>query len=275
MIAMPSAAALTGVPETMLWTLHNRAREAMRPDGRLFDPHAIRIYRSIDYDYERHFGPPDGSHAWRAVLYDWALRRWLAEHPTGTVIELGAGLETQLFRCDNGRLRWVAVDVPEAMAVRARFIDHPRCTHLADSALSLSWLGEVAPTADVFVSAQGLLMYFTRQQAAALIEATLTHFSRATIVFDVVPRWFSALSRWGLRKTRHYRAPVMPWGMDRGEIPRTVERWSPRPVRVAVRPYGPARGLSGAAFGLASRIPGLGNYGGHVVEVVDDRPVPS
>jgi O-methyltransferase involved in polyketide biosynthesis len=42
---------LTGVPETMPWTLHNRASEALRPDAWLRDEHAIRIYRALNYDH--------------------------------------------------------------------------------------------------------------------------------------------------------------------------------------------------------------------------------
>ncbi|MEM9462324.1 MAG: class I SAM-dependent methyltransferase, partial [Myxococcota bacterium] len=34
---------LSGVPETMLWTLHNRATESIRPDGVLKDADVERI----------------------------------------------------------------------------------------------------------------------------------------------------------------------------------------------------------------------------------------
>lgn len=107
---------LGGIPETMLWTLHNRASEAARPDAILRDEAAVRIYRSIPYDYERSFGKPDGSHAARSRIFDDALRPWLAEHPGATVVELGAGLETQFRRVDDGSVRWLCVDVPEALA---------------------------------------------------------------------------------------------------------------------------------------------------------------
>lgn len=56
---------LTGVPETMLWTLHNRASEARRPDSILRDLQAVQIYNKLDYDYLRAFGPPEPSHAIR------------------------------------------------------------------------------------------------------------------------------------------------------------------------------------------------------------------
>ena len=52
---------LTGVPETTLWTLHNRASEAARPDGCLRDPKCLEIYRALDYDYVRSFGRAEPS----------------------------------------------------------------------------------------------------------------------------------------------------------------------------------------------------------------------
>ncbi len=32
------------------------------------------------------------------------------------VVELGCSLETQCSRCDDGRVQWICVDVPEAIA---------------------------------------------------------------------------------------------------------------------------------------------------------------
>lgn len=40
-------AKLTGIPETTLWTLHNRAYEAAREDAIIQDDRAVEIYRFI------------------------------------------------------------------------------------------------------------------------------------------------------------------------------------------------------------------------------------
>jgi hypothetical protein len=58
---------LAGVSETMLWSLHNRASEARRPDGVLADPESVRMHSAINYDFAGHFGDPLGSLAARAV----------------------------------------------------------------------------------------------------------------------------------------------------------------------------------------------------------------
>lgn len=76
-----------------------------------------RIYESIAYDYERSFGKPDTSHPMRSRIFDDAVIPWMKAHPGGTVVELGAGLETQFQRCDDGKVQWLCVDVREVDVV--------------------------------------------------------------------------------------------------------------------------------------------------------------
>jgi hypothetical protein len=113
---------LTGVSETMLWSLHNRASEARRFDGVLIDPDSVRIHEAIDYDFTRRFGDPLGFLAARAAEIDRVLRSWLERHPDGCVVSLGEGLETQSRRVDNGRMTWLSVDLPDAIRLRERFL---------------------------------------------------------------------------------------------------------------------------------------------------------
>ena len=177
---------LCGVPQTMLWTLHNRATESLRPDAWFRDPEAERIFQSIAFDYRAHFGRPDSSHATRSQMFDEALRPWLAAHPGGMVVELGCGLETQFQRCDDGRVRWLCVDVPDAIAVRERYLaPSERCRHVVRSALDLSWMDEVEASNGVFVTAQGLFMYFPEDEVGRLISAMAKRFKGACPNFCV------------------------------------------------------------------------------------------
>ncbi len=76
---------LTGVPETMLWTLHNRATEYMRPDSIMKDKWSEEIYHKLDYDYETVFGPGHPSHSLRSIMFDRYLSAFLGEHPDGVI----------------------------------------------------------------------------------------------------------------------------------------------------------------------------------------------
>jgi len=262
-------ASLTGIPETMLWTLHNRAGESIRSDAFFRDEHAERIYRSIDYDYERSFGTSDSSHAVRSMMFDEALRPWMRAHPGGTVVELGCGLETQFQRIDDGKVKWLCVDVPEAIDVRERFLSSgPRCRHIRSSALDRAWMDEVDPVAGVFVTAQGLFMYFTEEQVRELFVAILDRFPQVEIMFDTIPPWFSRKTMKGMWKTPNYQTPLMPWGVLRNEIEPLLRKWSAQVETVTIEPY---RSIRAAVhirfFMLLARLPFLGNHVPVIVRV--------
>lgn len=264
--------ALNGVPETMLWTLHNRASEALRPDAWLRDDHAVRIYRSIPYDYERSFGKPDGSHAIRSLAFDAAVKRWLGEHPGGTVVELACGLETQFLRVDDGRVRWCCVDLPEAMAVRERFLPpSERCRHIARSALDLTWIDDLGESGPVFVSMQGLLMYFEEEEVRSLLSAILSRLPGSTLMFDVIPRWFSTKTLKGYQKTPHYRTPRMPWGVNRDEIERQLKTWGLPLGSYAEEPYRKFRVFPWGLAPWMARLPWLGRRMPAIVRI-EGRP---
>lgn len=224
---MKSTLGLNGVPETMLWTLHNRATEALRADGIIKDEKAIEIYQSIEYDYEKSFGKADPSHAVRSVDFDRELAYFLADYPDGTVVNLGEGLETQRFRFNDQAL-WLSVDLPESIAAREHFIQpDARHLHLSVSATDRIWFDSVDKQKPVFITAQGLFMYLAEEDVKALMQDIFKHFDHCYLMFDTIPEWFSnkTLSKKGLAKTKYYTAPKMPWGINRDELPVRVKSW--------------------------------------------------
>lgn len=251
---------LSGVPETMLWPLYNRAAEARRPDAFLQDPKAVEIADCIAYDYARSFGKPDASHAIRALMFDRVLKRWLRDHPGGQVVALGEGLETQFFRVDDGKVRWLSIDLPEVIAIRNRFLpDTDRHRNFACSALDLRWMVEVPSGRSVFITAAGLLMYLSPEDVRTLLCSIAERFPCAEMVFDVIPRWFSRLSLRGLKRTPHYTLPPMPWAVNRNELG-TIKSWHRNIAEVRELAFEGGRGFIWNVFlRVFRRIPGLGN----------------
>jgi O-methyltransferase involved in polyketide biosynthesis len=240
----------------MLWSLHNRAREAGRPDAVLVDPESVRMQLAINYDFAGHFGDSLGLLAARAVEIDRALRSWLEGHPDGIVVSLGEGLETQGRRVDNGRMRWLSVDLPDAIRLRECFLAPThRFRHIAASALDPIWMDEVDPTFGVFIVAQGLLMYLAPKRVRQLFAIIADRFPGSEFVFDAVPRWFSDLTLLGLNQTASYRLPSMPWGINRDEVEPTLRRWHPCVATVAFLPYRSPRGLARLVAGMTNQIP--------------------
>jgi len=228
----------------MLWPLYGRAAEARRPGGVFRDENAVRIENGIAYDFKRSFGRPDLGHAIRAVAFDRELREWLCRHPNGQVVALGEGLETQFYRLDNGLLRWLSVDLPEAIQIRSHFIpDSARHKNVAGSALDLGWLEHLEPNRPVFITAAGLLMYFQPYEVRRLITGIAEAIPNAEIMFDVLPHWLSRKTVKGWNLTRHYRPPPMPWALNRNEV-QSIREWHPNIAEVEQVRFPRGRGFA-------------------------------
>lgn len=270
---------LSGVPETLLWTLYYRASEARRPDGVLHDPLAVELLDRIDFPFEQRFGRPGSIltqvQGLRVRCFDREVTRFLAEHPDGTVVALGEGLETQFWRVDNGRVRWLTVDLPEVTALRSRLLPDPpgsRVRTHAGSATDLGWMDEVDATGGVLVVAQGLFMYLAPPQVRRLIAACADRFPVGGLVFDAVPHWFAAAATNGrMRAPTGYLAPPMPWGLDVNEQPRLREV---HPNITEVRDLRPprGRGVFGRVLPRVNLVPVLRHHRPSAVALRFDTP---
>jgi hypothetical protein len=90
------------IQETLLIPLYGRAVENRKEKAVLRDPVAEELVAAIDYDFARFDGLPMllGT-VLRTSLFDRWVADFLAEHPTGTVVEIGTGLNT-LPHCLKG-----------------------------------------------------------------------------------------------------------------------------------------------------------------------------
>ncbi|MYA18721.1 MAG: class I SAM-dependent methyltransferase [Chloroflexi bacterium] len=210
---------LSGIPETMLWPLWNRAAEARRKRPLIEDPLAIELVDRIDYDFRGRFGKPNVMHAIRARVCDDLVRNFIADTPgQPLVVALGEGLETQHWRIGDERVRWVSVDVPEAIGVRRSLLPPDGPEAVECSALDAEWMDVVPAGARPFISASGLLMYFTEDEVRGLLVRIAERFPGAEIFFDTIPPFLARRSQRGWRLTKLYTAPPMPWGIPIDDI---------------------------------------------------------
>lgn len=257
---------LSGVPETLLWTLYYRATEARRADTVLPDEMAVDLLDRIDFPFSERFGAvganPAQVEGLRSRRFDAEVRAFLAAHPDGTVVALGEGLETQFWRVDNGLVSWLTVDLPETIDVRRRVLPRTdRQRLLACSALDDRWLGEVDTSKGVLITAQGLLMYFQECDVHRLIATCADRIPGGTMLFDAIPRWVNAPGASAMMQTPSgYRCPPRPWAINANEQQRLCGL---HPNIVDVRSLWITRGrgvLFGGLAHRANRIPFLRRY---------------
>ncbi|MEO6792976.1 MAG: class I SAM-dependent methyltransferase [Mycobacterium sp.] len=218
---------LTGVSETALLTLNSRATEARRSDRVLDDPMAISLADSIDFDFAK-FGPTRQDMALRASAIDTEARRFLQQHPSGTIVALAEGLQTSFWRLSatvpDPQFRWLTVDLPPIVDIRTRLLPaSPQVSVCAQSALDYSWMDQVDPADGVFISAEGLLMYLHPEQSLGLIAECARRFPGGRMIFDLPPAWIGRLIRRGMRTSLRYKAPSMPFTLSVADTAKLVD----------------------------------------------------
>ena len=215
---------LSGVPATLLSNLGRRAAAARAKRPLLDDPLAVAAVEQLDYDFTEAMRRGASWHAVRVATFDEAVRRYLKRHPDGTVVALGEGLETQFWRVDNGRMRWLTVDLPPVLDLRRRVLpEESRQQSHSGSALDLGWAEDVQPGLPVLVTAQGLLPYFAREQVHALIAAMAERLPGSSFVFDVVPERMLELVRKASGPERDQAVELWTWLFDTEERARIAE----------------------------------------------------
>jgi O-methyltransferase involved in polyketide biosynthesis len=217
------ASNLIGVSETALLTLNGRAYQARHPRAIITDPMAIRLVDSIDFDFDK-FGRRRGQEmALRSLAFDRAATRYLSQHPAATVVALAEGLQTSFWRLSSAlpeaRFRWITVDFPPIVALRERLLpSSPRITNIAQSALDYGWMDEVDADNGVFITAEGLLMYLQPDEAMGLITECARRFPGGQMIFDLPPVLVKKLAPKGMRSSRRYRVPPMPFSLSAAQL---------------------------------------------------------
>ncbi|ANI41437.1 class I SAM-dependent methyltransferase [Mycolicibacterium vaccae] len=214
------AADVTGVSETALLTLLVRATEARRPDALLKDPMAIHLVDSIDFDFGKFGYVRRQDMSLRSLAFDKQTARYLHDHPKATVVALAEGLQTSFYRLEaqpgiGHDFRWLTVDLPPMIELRRKLLPaSDRVRMLAQSALDFSWMDQVDSSEGVFITAEGLLMYLQPEESMALITECAARFPGGRMLFDLPPAGFAPLVRRGMRASRRYKVPPMPFTMS-------------------------------------------------------------
>jgi len=220
------SAALTGVSETALMTLNGRATQAGLPNAIIEDPMAIQLRDALTATYGVNydkFGLRGQEMALRSIAVDKCAIAYLRAHPRATVVALAEGFQTSFWRLDkavpNAQFRWVSVDLPPVIELRERLLPPtPRIANLGQSALDYTWMDRVEDSDGVFITAEGLLMYLQPDEAMELITQCAKRFPGGQMFFDLPPTVIKKVAPKGIRASKSYRVPPMPFSLSINQL---------------------------------------------------------
>ena len=233
------------VQQTLFFPLLARARETESRRPLLRDPKAVEVVSTVDFHLGTYRTPLRFLMVIRAMVLDWWIRQFLAEHPAGTVVELGTGLNTRFERTDNGSVHWIDLDLPDTIELRRRFFaDTGRRRMLAASLLDDDWLTEVeALPGPYFFVADGVLPYLTEDEVTGTLARLAARFPGSKLAFDSYPQ---VALEWEHKLAAKRDIAFWQWSCD---DPRTLERFGLRLLESATSTRPPA----GVVAGLPAR----------------------
>lgn len=207
---------LSGAPETMLATLYGRALDAESDASVLGDTFARDLVRRIDYDWSKTglTAKNAPSVAIRGAHFDKWVRQFLAVHEKATVLHLGCGLDSRVFRVRPGRgVEWYDVDYPEVIWLRERIYPPDAGYRLLPvSVTEPNWLSTISADRPVLMLAEGLTMHLTEETGVALLRRVVERFPSGELQFDVFNRLGIRLQR--VNTVVRRAGARLYWGID-------------------------------------------------------------
>ena len=204
------------IQETALIPLAIKASETARPNARIKDEKAKEIIDTLGVDVSKYdpFLSHEGVVA-RTILYRKQLKELLKKYPDAVCINLGCGLDDRFTRVDDGNILWFNVDLPDAIEVRRKaFADTERCKSVVGDILNPEWTKQIPAAKTAIIVAEGLFMYFTKEQVQRILEILTDRFSKGCLLVELMhPKMMNEKKHDTIKTTKAH----FGWGTTSGE----------------------------------------------------------
>lgn len=217
---------IQGVPETMLQTLYARAAYSKTKNPKFYDAKSIEAVSRLDYDFSK-----AGKDAMmskgviaRTILLDRMVGEYIRENSDAAVVNIACGMDTRVYRLDNGKIRWYNLDLPETIEVRRRFFEeNGRISTIAKSAMDESWTEKIERTdGKVLVIIEGLTMYLNESDVKKILSIIAERFVCADVIMEIMSPFAVKHVK---EKSIDASKAKFTWGISSGKL---LEQLSPQ-----------------------------------------------
>jgi O-methyltransferase involved in polyketide biosynthesis len=221
------------VEQTAFLTAYARALDSRSPRSILEDSLADEVVGKIDYDFAGIGVLPSVAcqTALRGKMLDDRIRRFVARHPDAVVVDVGAGIDSRVFRVDPpATVNWYSVDLPRVIALRDAVLPGREHAHsVAASVAESNWAEAIPADRPAMLIADGLLAFLSEPIIIGLFRSISEHFTTGEVAFNDYGR-IGPMSRFAMKL-----APVkildtlaVQWAYAGFKDARHPQSWNPR-----------------------------------------------
>lgn len=182
---------LNGTAETMLQSFYARANYSKKKGHKFYDAKAAELADRIDYDFSLAEGDSTMSNGViaRTIVFDELVKDFIDKNPECTVVNIACGLDTRVYRMDNGKLTWYNLDLPETIDVRNQIYgEQGRISTVGISVLDPAWADEIKVRGRMLFIIEGLSMYLTPEENGKMLGIIRDNFDNATVMLECLAK---------------------------------------------------------------------------------------
>lgn len=206
---------LNGAAETMLQSFYARAQYSKSKKHKFYDAKAVEIVEKIDYDFSKAAKDSTMSSGViaRTLVFDELVKAFIDQNPDCTVVNIACGLDTRVYRMDNGKITWYNLDLPETIAIRDQiYQEEGRISTIGASVLDSNWVKHVTVRGKMLFIIEGLSMYLSAQEVSKMLGIIRDNFEHAYVLMECIsPMW---ISKQGIEKSISNTGAAFQWGAN-------------------------------------------------------------
>lgn len=193
---------LDEVEETLFVPLRGRIFASKNFKDILYDSKALELEKKVNpkyLDYSNESEYTLLASATRSMNMDLKIREFLKKNPNATIINIGAGLETTFYRCDNKKATWYELDLEEVTSIRKRIMEAAdNDIIISYSMFDYEWINYIKNNSNppYMIIASGVFYYFKMDDILDFLN-NLYKLGDVEVVFDCV-------SKTGIKFTNKY-----------------------------------------------------------------------
>jgi O-methyltransferase involved in polyketide biosynthesis len=246
---------LAPVQRTLFLPVIARAQESKKAKPILVDLAAIEIAERVNFDFKNLSSSASElsriALIARCTCFDRLIKDFIRRYPTGTIVDIGCGLNTTYDRVNNGLIKWYDLDLPDVIELRKLFMKETmNRKFIVGSFLENTWYKYLNCPERILFIAGGVFYYYEERIIRAFLIKVSKMFPACEMLFDVTsPAGVRATNK-ALRKSGMDERFLLKWGLKNTD---TILSWTPQLRLLGKYPTFTPKGISGS---LKSWLPG-------------------
>ncbi|AIN93031.1 class I SAM-dependent methyltransferase [Treponema putidum] len=179
-----------GVTDTMLIPMAARIYVSKRFPEYFYDETALSLEDKIPEDALERIWKSSSEYTMLASVaryynFDGMIKDFLAKYKRCNIINLGAGLETAIFRLQTDNAIFYEIDLPEVIEQRKNILSAKENERLIGADLfTLEWAEHIDTSIPSLLIVSGVFQYFREEKIVRFLSDVKKRFSKGELIFD-------------------------------------------------------------------------------------------